>query len=70
MGWFDVSQKDGSTDGSNYIPHMSAGETVTVHFAWIVDESDFPNLYLNVNSHVGEGDNLLIGIGSVLNTEG
>ena len=70
MGWFDVSQKDGSTDGSNYIPHMSAGETVPVHFAWIVDESDFPNLYLNVNSHVGEGDNLLIGIGSVLNTEG
>lgn len=62
MGWFDVSQPDGSTEGSNYIPLMAAGETVTIHFAWIVDVNDFPNLYLNVNSHAGEGDNLLIGV--------
>ena len=40
-----------------------------IHFAWIVDENDFPNLYLNVNSHVGEEDNLLISIGSALNKD-
>ena len=69
MGWYDVFQKDGSTEGINFIPHISAGEKMRIHFAWIVDENDFPNLYLNVNSHVGEEDNLLISIGSALNTD-
>ena len=69
MGWYDVFQKDGSTEGINYNPHISAGEKMRIHFAWIVDENDFPNLYLNVNSHVGEEDNLLISIGSALSTD-
>lgn len=68
-GWFDVRLTDGSENGSNYIPRMKAGETVTVHFAWIVDEDDLPNLYLNINAVDGDaGSNPLISLGSAFNT--
>lgn len=40
-------------DGGNYIPALKAGESVQVSMAWIVNESDLKDMYLNLN-----GDNI------------
>lgn len=47
MYYYDV---EGTRQGKNYIPCIEAGETVTVHVAWVVPERDLPYLYLNLNT--------------------
>lgn len=45
MGYSDV--RDGN--GKNYISVLKPGESVTVNMAWIVNEQDIKNMYLNLN---------------------
>ena len=40
-------------NGGNYIGALAPGESVQVVMAWIVDETDLDNLYLNLNSDGG-----------------
>lgn len=47
MYYYDVR---GTERGNNYIPRIEAGETVTVHVAWVVPERDLAYLYLNLNT--------------------
>lgn len=47
MYYYDVH---GTERGNNYIPRIEAGETVTVHVAWVVPERDLAYLYLNLNT--------------------
>lgn len=49
MAWFDVQLTDGSQNGKNYIPHLDAGESRTVHMAWLLPESDAENACINLN---------------------
>ena len=37
----------------NYIPLLKHGESVQVNMAWIVNEKDIKNLYLNLNGTGG-----------------
>ena len=39
--------------GKNYIPSLKPGESVQVNMAWIVNEKDLENLYLNLNDTGG-----------------
>jgi hypothetical protein len=52
MEYFDAFEVYGN--GGNYISSLAAGESVTVRVAWIVNERDLPDLYLNLSSF-GEG---------------
>ena len=36
-------------NGGNYIPFLKPGESIQVHMAWIVNEPDLANMYLNLN---------------------
>ena len=36
-------------NGGNYIPSLKPGESIQVHMAWIVNEPDLANMYLNLN---------------------
>ena len=49
MTWF--SQKD--ENGKNYIPSLKPGGSTQVVMAWIMDEPDLENMYLNLNSSGG-----------------
>lgn len=49
MTWF--SQKD--ENGKNYIPSLKPGESTQVVMAWIMDEPDLENMYLNLDSGGG-----------------
>ena len=40
-------------NGKNYIPSLKPGESVQVNMAWIVNEKDIKNLYLNLNGTGG-----------------
>ena len=40
-------------NGGNYIGALAPGESVQVVMAWIVDETDLDNMYLNLNSDGG-----------------
>ena len=37
----------------NYIPSLKPGESTQVVMAWIMDEPDLENMYLNLNSSGG-----------------
>lgn len=40
-------------NGGNYIGALAPGESVQVVMAWIVNETDLDNMYLNLNSDGG-----------------
>ena len=46
MVYYSVSENYGN--GGNYISSIKPGESVQLNMAWIVNESDLKNLYLNV----------------------
>ncbi len=48
MDYFDTLY-DGFGDGGNYIPLLEAGETVTIHLGFIVDEQVLPYLFLSMD---------------------
>lgn len=45
MGYSDVRDDN----GKNYISSLKQGESIQVHMAWVVNETDLKNLYLNLN---------------------
>lgn len=47
------SVQDDYGNGKNYIPSLKPGESVQVNMAWIVNEKDLENLYLNLNDTGG-----------------
>ena len=47
------SVQDDYGNGKNYIPSLKPGESVQVNMAWIVNEKDIKNLYLNLNETGG-----------------
>jgi len=47
------SVQDDYGNGKNYIPSLKPGESVQVNMAWIVNEKDIKNLYLNLNGTGG-----------------
>lgn len=47
------SVQDDYGQGKNYIPSLKPGESVQVNMAWIVNEKDIKNLYLNLNGTGG-----------------
>ena len=49
MAYYDVKSKE----NKNYISSLAAGESCTVHMAWIVNETDLDELYLNMNPSGG-----------------
>lgn len=42
------SEKDEYGNGGNYISSLKPGESITINMAWIVNEPDLENLYLNL----------------------
>ena len=46
MVYYSVSENYGN--GGNYISSIKPGESVQLNMAWIVNESDLKNLYLNM----------------------
>lgn len=50
MWYYDVH---GGERGNNYIANIGAGETVTVHMAWVVPEEELPYCYLNLDTYGG-----------------
>lgn len=46
MIWWDVSSSD--QNGSNYIPEIASGETVTLHIAFLVNEDQLDGMYLSI----------------------
>lgn len=47
MGYYDVKEEYGN--GSNYISSLKPGESIQINMAWIVNETDLQNLYLNLS---------------------
>lgn len=50
MWYYDVH---GGEKGNNYIADLKAGESATVHMAWIVPEEELGYLYLNLDTFGG-----------------
>lgn len=50
MWYYDVH---GGERGNNYITKIGAGETVTVHMAWVVPEEELSYCYLNLDPYGG-----------------
>ena len=46
MCYADVS--GGGSGPKNYIPEIKPGESVTIRFAWLVNEDELDKLYLNL----------------------
>ena len=47
MWYYDVH---GGERHNNYITNLKAGETATVHMAWLVPEDELGCLYLNLDT--------------------
>ena len=47
MWYYDVH---GGERHNNYITKLGAGETASVHMAWLVPEEELPYLYLDLNT--------------------
>lgn len=64
MWYYDVH---GGERGNNYITKIGAGETVTVHMAWVVPEEELPYCYLNLDPYCGcyEFSNTSLALGYV-----
>jgi len=50
MWYYDVH---GGERRNNYIMHLKAGETATIHMAWLVPEEELGYLYLNLDPYGG-----------------
>ena len=50
MCYADVS--GGGSGPKNYIPELQPGESVTIRFAWLVNEDELDKLYLNLNGNL------------------
>lgn len=50
MGYSSVKEEYGN--GGNYIPSLKPGESIQIEMAWIVNESDLGDMYLDLQ---GEG---------------
>lgn len=61
MEYYDVR----SEEGKNYISSLKPGESCTVHMAWIVNETEPDELYLNLNPAGGLFDKESLEIGYV-----
>lgn len=48
MWYYDVH---GGEQGNNYISRLMAGETATVHMAWLVPKEELAYLYLNLDTY-------------------
>ena len=42
----------GGSGPKNYIPELQPGESVTIRFAWLVNEDELDKLYLNLNGNL------------------
>lgn len=62
MWYYDVH---GGERHNNYITNLKAGETATVHMAWLVPEEELDCLYLNLDTHGGAYEIDPAGIGYV-----
>ncbi len=51
MTYSSISENYGN--GNNYIPSLKPGESITVNMAWIINEDDLDNMYLNLNGDGG-----------------
>lgn len=51
MTYYSVSEDYGN--GGNYISSLKPGESIQVNMAWIVNENDLDNMYLNLNGDGG-----------------
>lgn len=51
MTYSSVSENYGN--GGNYIPSLKPGESIQVNMAWIVNENELDNMYLNLNGDGG-----------------
>lgn len=47
MTYMSVTEDYGN--GDNYISSLNPGESIQVNMAWIVNENDLDNMYLNLN---------------------
>lgn len=47
MGYYSMQEAYGN--GGNYIPSLKAGESVQIEMAWIVNENELSDLYLNLD---------------------
>ena len=47
MTYNSISEDYGN--GGNYISSLKPGESIQVNMAWIVNENDLNNMYLNLN---------------------
>lgn len=51
----------GEHNTKNYIPEIGPGESVTIHFAWVVNEDELDKLYLSFGDTVFTEEGLKIG---------
>lgn len=51
----------GEHNTKNYIPEIGPGESVTIHFAWIVNEDELDKLYLSFGDTVFTEEGLKTG---------
>ena len=49
MDYYDMKEPHDNDNGSNYIASLKPGESVQIHMAWIVNETDLQNLYLDLS---------------------
>jgi hypothetical protein len=49
MDYYDAFEVYGN--GGNYIASLAAGESVTIRMAWIVNERDLSDLYLDLSAY-------------------
>ena len=59
------SEVDYHNDGGNYISSLKPGESIQVNMAWIVNEEDIENMYLNFSGNVYDFDEYLLDTGVV-----
>ena len=45
----DMKYYDVKKDDKNHIPSLKAGESIQIHMAWVVNETDIQNLYLDLS---------------------
>ena len=50
MAYYDVT---GGARNNNYIPQIKAGESATVHMAWLVEEEKLNQLFITLNNGTG-----------------
>lgn len=59
------SEVENYNDGGNYISSLKPGESIQVNMAWIVNEEDIENMYLNFSGNVYDFDEYLLDTGVV-----